>query len=93
MIPNNEEITLKDFQVPENLTSGIDFGKDLDQALTNSLSAKLAVNKVNYAAAEKVVARSSLLPQVDAFATYGTSKKVIILIIVLTMLNGEVEFL
>ena len=75
MIPNNEEITLKDFQVPENLTSGIDFGKDLDQALTNSLSAKLAVNKVNYAQAEKVVARSSLLPQVDAFATYGTSKE------------------
>ena len=75
MIPNNEDITLKDFVVPENLTSGIDFGKDLDQALTNSLSAKLAVNKVNYAAAEKVVARSSLLPQVDAFATYGTSKE------------------
>ena len=75
MIPNNEEITLKDFQVPENLTSGIDFGKDLDQALTNSLSAKLAVNRIDYAQAEKVVARSSLLPQVDAFATYGTSKE------------------
>ena len=25
MIPNNEEITLKYFQVPENLTAGIDF--------------------------------------------------------------------
>ncbi|MGL5412932.1 TolC family protein [Cetobacterium sp.] len=75
MIPNNEDITLKDFQVLENLTSGIDFGKDLDEALTNSLSAKLAVNKVDYAQAEKIVARSSLLPQVDAFATYGTSKE------------------
>ena len=75
MIPNNEEITLKDFVVPENLTSGIDFGKDLEVALTNSLSAKLAVNKVDYAVAEKIVARSSLLPQVDAFATYGTSKE------------------
>ncbi|MDX8337512.1 TolC family protein, partial [Candidatus Cetobacterium colombiensis] len=75
MIPTNENIVLKDFQVPENLTSGIDFGKDLDQALTNSLSAKLAINKVDYAQAEKIVARSSLLPQVDAFATYGTSKE------------------
>lgn len=75
MIPINEDIVLKDFIVPENLTAGIEFDKDLDVALNNSLSAKLAVNKVDYAAAEKIVARSSLLPQVDAFATYGTSKE------------------
>lgn len=75
MIPTNEEITLKDFQVPENLTLGIDFNRDLNQALTNSLSARLAINKVDYAQAEKIVARSSLLPQVDAFATYGTSRE------------------
>lgn len=75
MIPINEDIVLKDFVVPENLTAGIEFDKDLDVALNNSLSAKLAVNKVDYAAAEKIVARSSLLPQVDAFATYGTSKE------------------
>ena len=75
MIPINEDIVLKDFVVPENLTVGIEFDKDLNVALNNSLSAKLAVNKVDYAAAEKIVARSSLLPQVDAFATYGTSKE------------------
>ena len=75
MIPTNEEIVLKEFMVPENLTTGIDFEKDLDVALNNSLSAKLAVNKVDYASAEKIVARSSLLPQIDAFGTYGTSKE------------------
>ncbi|WP_297596903.1 TolC family protein [uncultured Cetobacterium sp.] len=75
MIPANEVLTLKEFQVPENLTSGIDFDKDLSQALTNSLSSRLATNKVNYAEAEKIVARSSLLPQVEAFGTYGTSKE------------------
>ena len=75
MIPTNEEVTLKDFQVPQNLTTGINFNTDLDHALTNSLSAKLAVNKINYAQAEKVVARSSLLPQIDAFATYGSSRE------------------
>ncbi|MGL5951226.1 MAG: TolC family protein, partial [Cetobacterium sp.] len=75
MIPTNEDIILKDFVVPENLTAGIEFDKDLDQALNNSLSAKLAINKVDYAAAEKIVSRSSLLPQVDAFGTYGTAKE------------------
>ncbi|MGL4788761.1 MAG: TolC family protein, partial [Cetobacterium sp.] len=75
LIPTTEEIVLKDFIVPENLTAGIEFDKDLDQALNNSLSAKLSTNKVDYAGAEKIVARSSLLPQVDAFGTYGTSKE------------------
>ncbi|MEG1582469.1 MAG: TolC family protein [Cetobacterium sp.] len=73
MIPTNETLTLKEFQVPENLTAGIDFNRDLNQALTNSLSSRLASNKVNYAEAEKIVARSSLLPEIEAFGTYGTA--------------------
>ncbi|MGL5988593.1 TolC family protein, partial [Cetobacterium sp.] len=75
MIPKDEEVTLKSFLVPENLTLGIDFENDLESALNNSLSAKLAMNKVDYASAEKIVARSSLLPQVDAFGNYGTAKE------------------
>ncbi|MGL4954240.1 MAG: TolC family protein [Cetobacterium sp.] len=75
MIPKGEEIVLRDFVVPENLTSGINFDNDLTVALTNSLSAKLAVNKVEYASAQKIVTRSTLLPQVDAFGTYGTAKE------------------
>ncbi|MGL4867669.1 MAG: TolC family protein, partial [Cetobacterium sp.] len=75
MIPKGEEIVLRDFIVPENLTSGINFDNDLTVALTNSLSAKLAVNKVEYASAQKIVTRSTLLPQVDAFGTYGTAKE------------------
>lgn len=75
MIPENEEILLKEFVVPENLLEGVNFSKDLNQALTNSLSAKLATNKVEYAQAEKMVSRSSLLPQVNAFATYGTARE------------------
>ncbi len=72
-IPEGEELVLNDFQVPQNLLEGTDFTRDLNQALTNSLSAKLAVNKIDYAKAEKMVAASSFLPQVDAFATYGTT--------------------
>ncbi|MGL5051168.1 MAG: TolC family protein, partial [Fusobacteriaceae bacterium] len=75
MIPKGEEVTLKSFLVPQNLTLGIDFENDLESALNNSLSAKLAMNKVDYASAEKIVARSSLLPQVDAFGSYGTAKE------------------
>ena len=73
MIPENETITLQEFSVPENLLKEIHFKTDLSQALTNSLSAKLAGNKVKYARAEKMVSRSSLLPEIDAFATYGTA--------------------
>ncbi|MGL6024668.1 MAG: TolC family protein [Cetobacterium sp.] len=75
MIPKNEKITLKSFLVPPNLTNEINFESDLESALNNSLSAKLAISKVEYASAEKIVTRSSLLPQVDAFGSYGTAKE------------------
>lgn len=75
MIPLNEKIVLKEFDIPNNLSKGIDFESDLTQALTNSLSARLALNKLKYAKAEKVVSRAGLLPQIDAFATYGTARE------------------
>lgn len=75
MIPSKEELRLKEFDIPEDLISEINLKKDLEQALTNSLSYRIARNKVDYAKAERKIAKSNLLPQVEAFTTYGTGKE------------------
>ncbi|SJZ34404.1 outer membrane factor, OMF family [Cetobacterium ceti] len=74
-LPEKETIEVKAFTIPEDLLSKIDFQEDLTGALKNSISAKIAKDKVNVAAAEKTVARADLLPKVQAFAKYGTYEK------------------
>lgn len=74
-IPEEEEISLLNFSTDEKLTGDIDFQKDLDQALKESLAAKIAANNLKFADAQRVVARASLLPQVNAFAQYGGLQK------------------
>ena len=67
----DEELTLTDFSVPEGLSEGIDFDKDMVTAKTSSLDALIAKNNVEYAKAEKMVAFSDNLPKVNAFVQYG----------------------
>lgn len=76
MLPENEELQLVDFEVPENLTKDIDFEKDLADALENSLSARMAESNLKVAKAQKMVSQSSLLPKVDAFVSYGNEREV-----------------
>ena len=67
----DEELALTDFSVPEGLSEGIDFDKDMVTAKTSSLDALIAKNNVEYAKAEKMVAFSDNLPKVNAFVQYG----------------------
>ena len=68
---NEEELTLADLIVPEDLSNGINFDKDMVTAKTQSLDALIAKNNVEYAKAEKMVAFSDNLPKVNAFVQYG----------------------
>lgn len=70
-IPVTEEIDVIDFQVPENLSKGIDLDYDVTQAKDRSITALLARNNVGLAEIEKIMARAEMLPNVDAFAGYG----------------------
>ncbi|WP_300359754.1 TolC family protein [Fusobacterium sp.] len=70
-LTNEDDLTLVDFTVPEDLSEKIDFDKDMVTAKTQSLSALIAKNNVEYAKAEKMVAFSDNLPKVNAFVQYG----------------------
>lgn len=74
-IPKNEELLLVDFQVPNDLVNRVNFDKDLDQALSNSIASKIAEKQVDYAKGEKMASKSEFLPQIEAFATYGNSRE------------------
>lgn len=65
------DLQLADLTVPEELSKGIDFDKDMVTAKTQSLDALIAKNNVEYANAERMVAFSDNLPKVNAFVQYG----------------------
>ncbi|MGL6167518.1 MAG: TolC family protein [Fusobacteriaceae bacterium] len=71
-IPSSENLTLVPFSVPESLTSGIDFNRDLNTVKFESVKALKAKNNVELAGVNKVVARSAMLPTVNGFGKYGT---------------------
>ncbi|MCI6152461.1 TolC family protein [Fusobacterium perfoetens] len=71
----NEEIDLEELFIPENLSSNIDFEKDLITAKTQSLNALISKNKVEYSKAEKMVALSDNLPKISVFASYGGTER------------------
>lgn len=70
-LTNEEELILADLNVPEGLSSEINFDNDMITAKTQSLTALISKNNVEYAKAEKMVAFSDNLPKVNAFAQYG----------------------
>ncbi len=74
-IPANENIDLQTLNIPDNLSSNINFDKDLITAKNESLNALISKNRVEYSKAEKMVAFSDNLPKVSAFASYGGTER------------------
>ena len=74
-LPKNEDVSVVEFTVPEYLSRHINFEADRQQALTESIDALVAANYVDAADASKMIARSDMLPKVNAFASYGTSER------------------
>lgn len=72
---NDKDIEVIEFTVPENLSKNIDFAKDKEQALTESIGALTAKYYVEAADASKMISRADMLPKVNAFASYGTSER------------------
>ncbi len=66
------ELKVKPFVIPDNLTAGINFEKDLQLGKVNSVAALKAKNSVEIAKANKTISRSEFLPVVTAFGNYGT---------------------
>lgn len=72
---NDKDIEVVEFTVPENLSRNINFAKDKEQALTESIGALTAKYYVEAADASKMISRADMLPKVNAFASYGTSER------------------
>ena len=74
-ISKSEPLNLVPFDIPNNFSEKINFNNDLKQAINESLSAKVAEEQVKVASATRMAAVGDLLPQVSAFASYGTSER------------------
>ena len=74
-ISKSEPLNLVPFDIPNNFSEKINLDSDLKQAINESLSAKVAEEQVKVASATRMAAVGDLLPQVSAFASYGTSER------------------
>ena len=74
-ISKSEPLNLIPFDIPNNFSEKINLDSDLKQAINESLSAKVAEEQVKVASATRMAAVGDLLPQVSAFASYGTSER------------------
>ena len=74
-ISKSEPLNLVPFDIPNNFSEKINFNNDLKQAINESLSAKVAEEQVKVASATRMAAVGDLLPQVSAFASYGTGER------------------
>lgn len=74
-LPKTEIINVVDFNVPNKLSEQVDIDKDLEQAINESLAAKIAEEQYNVSKANSIAAAGDLLPKVSAFATYGTTER------------------
>ena len=74
-INKSEPLNLVPFDIPNNFSEKINLDNDLKQAINESLSAKVAEEQVKVASATRMAAVGDLLPQVSAFASYGTSER------------------
>ncbi|MDO4689980.1 MAG: TolC family protein [Fusobacterium sp.] len=71
----DEFIKVVDFDVPSNLSKSIDIDKDLEQAINESLAAKISEEQFNISEAQSIAAAGNILPKISAFATYGTTER------------------
>ena len=74
-ISKSEPLNLIPFDIPNNFSEKINLNSDLKQAINESLSAKVAEEQVKVASATRMAAIGDLLPQVSAFASYGTGER------------------
>ena len=74
-ISKSESLNLVPFDIPNNFSEKINLDSDLKQAINESLSAKVAEEQVKVASATRMAAVGDLLPQVSAFASYGTGER------------------
>ena len=74
-ISKSEPLNLVPFDIPNNFSEKINLDSDLKQAINESLSAKVAEEQVKVASATENAAVGDLLPQVSAFASYGTGER------------------
>ena len=74
-ISKSEPLNLIPFDVPNNFSEKININTDLRQAINESLSAKIAEEQVKVASATRMAAVGDLLPQVNAYASYGTGER------------------
>lgn len=74
-ISKSEPLNLVPFDIPNNFSEKINLDSDLKQAINESLSAKVAEEQVKVASATRIAAVGDLLPQVSAFASYGTGER------------------
>ena len=74
-ISKSEPLNLVPFNIPNNFSEKINLNSDLKQAIDESLSAKIAEEQVKIASATRMAAVGELLPQVSAFASYGTGER------------------
>lgn len=66
-----EDIEVKDFVVPQNLTEQINPEKDMKQALESSMQSLTAKYQVEISKAQEKASVGNMLPKVNAFASYG----------------------
>ena len=74
-ISKSEPLNLVPFDIPNNFSEKINLDSDLKQAINESLSAKIAEEQVKVASATRMAAVGDLLPQISAFASYGTGER------------------
>ncbi|MDC7955218.1 TolC family protein [Fusobacterium simiae] len=74
-INKSESLNLIPFDIPNNFSEKINLNNDLKQAINESLSAKVAEEQVKVASATRMAAVGDLLPQVNAYASYGTGER------------------
>lgn len=74
-LSKNEFINVVDFNVPMDLSKNINIDKDLEQAINESLNAKIAEEMYKISEAQTIAAAGNVLPKVSAFATYGTTER------------------
>ncbi|MBQ3438184.1 MAG: TolC family protein [Fusobacterium sp.] len=74
-LDRTELIEVKDFDIPMNLSENINIDRDLKQALTESLGARIVEEQTKISEAQRIAATGDMLPKVNAFVSYGTTNK------------------
>lgn len=72
-IDKEEQLEVKEFNVPNHLTDTIDFQKIKKKALESSIQSLIAKSQVEIAKAQETAALGNMLPKINAFASYGVA--------------------